>query len=177
MMTTATTKLPCELCGAPAIVHVRPSAADETMLHFCISCADQRGSSADQDAKARGINPAALYGLAGLTTIVLSTGADVFAFGRADGFGWKQMAGVVCGAALTLTGALLRTRTILLAGVIMAGLTLVADWVGLGASPGFGWRQGLGCVLGALLLLKARSARKTGEPEPPPRTWPVDWSE
>jgi len=38
-------------------------------------------------------------------------------------------------------------------GALLVLIALFADPLGLGRSPGFGWRQALGVVVGALILL------------------------
>ncbi len=38
-------------------------------------------------------------------------------------------------------------------GALLVLIALFADPLGLGRSPGFGWRQTLGVVVGALILL------------------------
>jgi hypothetical protein len=38
-------------------------------------------------------------------------------------------------------------------GVLLLLIAALADPLGLGRNPGFGWRQGLGVVIGALLAL------------------------
>jgi hypothetical protein len=38
-------------------------------------------------------------------------------------------------------------------GVLLGLISLFADPLGLGRSPGFGWRQTLGVVVGALVIL------------------------
>ena len=96
---------------------------------------------------------AALLIVVGLIILVISIGADFFAFGHAEGFGWKQMTGVFCGAALVLIGAIAQAHTVAVTGFIMAGITLLADYLGFGSSPGFGWHQMLGSLLGVFLLL------------------------
>jgi len=151
----------CKLCGAPALVHIRPDASDErTVHHFCLRCADLNAAADEWDAADRRLNRAAVCALAGLIVLVISVGADFFAFGRADGFGWKQMTGVFCGAAFFLTGTLLRASTLILVGLIMGGVTLLADWLAFGSSPGFGWHQILGTLLGVFLLVGGCRVRR-----------------
>ncbi len=38
------------------------------------------------------------------------------------------------------------------AGVLLVLISALADPLGLGRSPGFGWRQTLGVIIGALVL-------------------------
>jgi hypothetical protein len=46
------------------------------------------------------------------------------------------------------------------AGVLVVVISLFADLLGLGRSPGFGWRQTLGVVAGALIVLLGVSLRR-----------------
>ncbi len=39
------------------------------------------------------------------------------------------------------------------AGVLLVLISAFADPLGLGRSPGFGWRQTLGVIIGALVIL------------------------
>ncbi len=41
----------------------------------------------------------------------------------------------------------------LVVGVVLAFISIFADRIGLGATPGFGWEQTLGLVIGAALIL------------------------
>jgi hypothetical protein len=45
-------------------------------------------------------------------------------------------------------------------GVLVVVISLFADLLGLGRSPGFGWRQTLGVVAGALIVLLGVSLRR-----------------
>ena len=44
-------------------------------------------------------------------------------------------------------------RVVIGGGVFLVLISLFADQMGLGRSPGFGWRQILGVVVGALVIL------------------------
>jgi hypothetical protein len=44
---------------------------------------------------------------------------------------------------------------ILAAGVILVALSIAADSLGVGNEPGFGWKQGIGVGVGALLVIYA----------------------
>jgi hypothetical protein len=46
------------------------------------------------------------------------------------------------------------------AGILVVVISLFADLLGLGRSPGFGWRQTLGVVAGALIVLLGVSLRR-----------------
>jgi hypothetical protein len=44
-------------------------------------------------------------------------------------------------------------RVTIIVGALLVLISLFADQMGLGWSPGFGWRQILGVVVGALVML------------------------
>lgn len=98
------------------------------------------------------MNTAAVILVAGFYLASLSLFADVLGFGGSEGFGWQQGAGVVLGGVLLLTGALLRVPTLLVIGLATGALTLLADWLALGDSEGFGGHQVLGTFAGVALI-------------------------
>lgn len=46
------------------------------------------------------------------------------------------------------------------AGVLLVLISAFADPLGLGRSPGFGWRQTLGVIIGALVILAGLYLRR-----------------
>ncbi len=61
------------------------------------------------------------------------------------------------------TGALAwLSRVALIVGVLVIVLSALADPLGLGQSPGFGWRQGLGAIAGLLIILLGVRWRRKG---------------
>jgi hypothetical protein len=46
------------------------------------------------------------------------------------------------------------------AGVLIVLISVFADPLGLGRNPGFGWLQGLGVVIGALVILAGLYLRR-----------------
>lgn len=118
--------------------------------YLCLQCADMEEEEADRENK--GLNHAMVLMVIGLLTFVLCAGADVFKFGLAKGFGWWQWSGIALGSLLILIGAIAQTATLWVIGVFAVGLTLVAEWLRFGAEPGFGYKQILGCLVGAILI-------------------------
>jgi hypothetical protein len=51
-------------------------------------------------------------------------------------------------------------------GALLVLVALFADPLGLGRSPGFGWRQGLGVVIGVLVILGGLYLRRRRKPSP-----------
>lgn len=142
----------CELCGAPAIVHITHEDHQGVLVrHLCLSCAD--GEQRALHTWNRGVDRAAVLAVMGVLVLIISIFADRLGFGRSPGFDWKQEAGVVLAALLLLTGALIRVPTLSVCGLLAGGVTILADRIGFGDSPGFGWQQVAGSVLGVVLLV------------------------
>lgn len=85
--------------------------------------------------------------------LAISLAADFLHFGGTAGFGWKQIAGLVLAAVLTLAGALMRVPAMLSVGLLFGGITILADWLGFGGDPGFGMQQGMGAIVGLCVIL------------------------
>ena len=47
----------------------------------------------------------------------------------------------------------MRAWVVIVLGVLLVLISLFADELGLGGPPGFGWKQGLGVVIGVLMIL------------------------
>ncbi len=45
-----------------------------------------------------------------------------------------------------------RNRAILALGIVILLLSVLADALGLGSAEGFGWKQGLGALVGVVLV-------------------------
>ena len=146
-------KLVCEACGAPLAVsgagQDAPGPASPPLL--CAGCAQSH--EALRVAPGQGVNRAAILMSVGLFVLALSGLADVLAFGSHEGFGWRQGLGLGLAGVLVLTGAMMRIQTLFVIGLIIGLLTLLADWLGFGDAPGFGWQQISGSLLGAALIV------------------------
>ncbi len=56
--------------------------------------------------------------------------------------------------------------TLMIVGILIVLISGLADPLGLGRSPGFGWRQTLGVVVGTLVLLAGVYLRRRGKVSP-----------
>ncbi|GEM_PF-2734563 len=110
-------------------------------------------SARNLGATGRSLHHAAVLTVLGLYLLLLALLADQLRLGNTQGFGYQQWAGVLLAAVLLLTGALLRIPTLAVIGLLTGSLTLLADYLGLGRSPGFGGRQAIAAALGVLLLI------------------------
>jgi hypothetical protein len=57
-------------------------------------------------------------------------------------------------------------RVVIGIGTLLVLIALFADPLGLGKSPGLGWRQTLGVVFGALVVLAGVYLRRRGKGSP-----------
>ncbi len=147
-----TERPPCDLCGQPANVHISDILAGEQVTRrFCPDCADLIPDKDSAQPVRRSAQAAVLLVVGGLI-LFISLLADVLQFGGSQGFGIQQQVGVLLGAIMLLLGAVTRTPTLLVIGVISAGLAFLADWLAFGSSGGFGWQQAGGSVTGAALM-------------------------
>lgn len=143
-------KLRCEVCGEPAIVHISSENADgATLRHLCLQCAADEDEVLPRDQR---LNLAAILLVVGLFILIISLFADALAFGGHEGFGWQQQIGLALAGVLVLTAAVMRTSTLLVIGLMTCVITVLADWLGLGNSEGFGIQQIIGSLLGLLLI-------------------------
>lgn len=152
----------CDVCGEPAYTHISNMVGGQLqMRHLCDACTDLHNA---QLVPGQRRSEGSILILIGLFVITLSILADWCAFGSSAGFGWRQAAGVGLAALMFLLGAVIRVPGLIITGVLAGLLALLADWLGFGNTPGFGWQQRIGTVLGLAMLLAGlivtRSTRK-----------------
>ena len=98
--------------------------------------------------------------LAGIAFAFLSLMADQMGIGSMLGFGYKQSVGGLLGAVAGLFGIhlLVGSRRLtgflsLLGGAALFVLSLIADLIGIGSAPGFGYNQIIGTVAGIIIVV------------------------
>jgi len=144
----------CEQCGAPARIHASDVVKGvPTLRHFCNSCYDD--VHVEPWELRRHWSLAAVLACVGAVVLGLSISADWHQLGKFAGFGWQQKIGVVLGGVLLVFGAVARTPTLVVMGLVTACLSLLADWIAFGESEGFGWKQILGAGVGVAFVAAA----------------------
>ena len=139
----------CEMCGAE--IPAGDGARDPGGSRLCPRCVGLHHPASH--GRRGGLNRPAILIATGLITLVISLLADTVAFGRAKGFGWRQLLAAGIAGVFFLCGGILRIPTLVVVGLLAGGLSLLADLLKFGASPGFGVHQVAGCGLGLLLVV------------------------
>jgi hypothetical protein len=140
----------CERCGAPALVSITSElGASASVRHLCLACADSEECVPEAD---RTLNYSAVLISIGAVVALLSGAADYLGAGRVSGFGWKQDAGILAAGVIVFLSTLLRIPTLFAIGALGGILAALADMLKFGREPGFGWDQGLGVLLGVILI-------------------------
>jgi hypothetical protein len=57
-------------------------------------------------------------------------------------------------------------KTLMIVGILIVLIAALADPLGLGRSPGFGWRQTLGVIVGALVIVAGLYLRRRVKASP-----------
>jgi hypothetical protein len=57
-------------------------------------------------------------------------------------------------------------KTLMIVGILVVLIAALADPLGLGRSPGFGWRQTLGVIVGALVIVAGLYLRRRVKASP-----------
>jgi hypothetical protein len=169
----------CSDCGEPARVHVLEGYTNgqPVLRHVCATCVEKvvPAPRARRARRPLGLPVVALLGLAGAVLVVMGLLGDYLVPARHPGFGRHQQLGVLVGTVVLGVGLLTRAGVIALAGLLFAAAALCADWLGLTAGPGVGWKQqfmlGVGILLALASLIvqgvRRARARPCGSPSAP----------
>jgi len=141
MMMSADTKRACNCCGEYF------DESTDARHPTCPACRQKYG-----DATRPNVASAAVMLVVGSYTLLLSLTADWLSIGINVGFGWRQWMGLLLAFVLVISGALTRVTAILVMGLLIGGVTILADVLKLGDSSGFGWQQIAGAVIGLIMI-------------------------
>lgn len=169
----------CVTCGRPALVTVMGDAggAFPTPRQYCLECAERRPEPVGTVGQAVAPFLPSLLIRVGALIGILALAADYLQIAGKSGFGWKQMAGAEIGALALTLGAFLRVGFLTVGGLVLVALSLGADYIGVGHSPGLGWKQQIALPLSVIcvvvgLFWQRREARQR-EPAPGPTAAPA----
>jgi hypothetical protein len=162
----------CARCGRPAAVTLvgEDEQGQRQMLELCLECAETPQFQPRPARALLGLAPSFLI-RAGAVLTLLALFADSLGIRGRHGFGWRQVAGSEAGALVLVLGAFLRSGWLTVSGLALLVLSLGADQLRVGRTPGMGWREQLALLLGgaavALGLLWQRRLRARARREPP----------
>lgn len=174
METTEPTDEPCVSCGRPALVTVMGDAggAFPVPRHYCLECAERRQEPSGSVGQAVTPFLPSLLIRGGALIGILALAADYLQIAGKSGFGWKQIAGAEVGVLAVTLGAFLRVGFLTVGGLVLVALSLGADYLGVGHSPGLGWKQQIALPLSVIcvvvgLLWQRRETRQRDSSAPP----------
>jgi hypothetical protein len=143
---------------------------ERQLRQFCRECA-RRG-----DSEARSRQPRIAASLAapltwsGILLLALALTADYLSISGRSGFGWRQATGAELGFLCVVLGVLLQRPFVGMSGLFLLVLSLLADILALGHSPGPGWRTKAALVAGTVLVAAGLILRHVSSRPASPRT-------
>ena len=165
----------CARCGRPAAVTllIEDEQGQRLRQELCLECAEAPPPAPRAPRALLGLAPSFLI-RGGAVLTLLALFADALGLRGRHGFGWRQLAGSETGALVVVLGALLRSGWLTVGGLTLLALSLGADHLRVGRTPGVGWREQLALALGALavavgLLWQRRLRARAGRADAPPR--------
>jgi hypothetical protein len=141
----------CVRCGRPATVTIvsDDESGQRQSRDFCIECAESQPEPRPGTGRVLlALAPSVLI-RAGALLVLLALLADDLGIRGRRGFGWRQIAGSEAGALVLVVGAFLRSGWLTIGGLALLVLSLGADHLRVGRTPGAGWREMLALGLGA----------------------------
>jgi hypothetical protein len=142
----------CPVCGSLSLVTVVSETDEGSLRQFCRDCDSRRRWYERSGVRHIASGSARLLIYAGVILTLLTITADRLSISGRSGFGWRQITGAEVGFLCVVLGLLLRAALLGMAGLFLLVLSLGADLLRVGHSPGLGWRKQLALVLATVLL-------------------------
>ena len=145
---------PCPVCGTDSLVTIlrEGSDGDRQLSQFCRECTRRSESEARSRHRQIVAGLASPLTYSGIVLLTLAITADHLSISGRSGFGWRQIAGAEVGFLCVVLGVLLQRAFLGTAGLFLLVLSLLADLLALGHSPGLGWRKQSALVVGTVLV-------------------------
>ncbi len=144
----------CPVCGTESFVTVlsEESPGERVLRKYCGECA--RRATVREEPAARRLASGLTQILidAGIVLAVVTLAANELGISGQSGFGWRQITGLEVGLLCIVLGLLLRRALLGVSGAFLLGLSLSADLLRLGHSPGIGWRKQVALALAVALV-------------------------
>ena len=115
---------------------------------LCLECAETQPQPRPKPGRALLALAPSMLIRGGALLALLALVADELGIRGRHGFGWRQMAGGEAGALVLVLGAFLRSGWLTISGLALLILSLCADHLRVGRTPGTGWRELLALAVG-----------------------------
>ncbi len=148
----------CQTCGQPVRVRIlRGYRRGKPILeHFCFKCADELQrtiqTTIDESGRQR-LSIGALLVFVGLFVGIIGVSGDYLGIEGHSGIGWYQQMGIVLATVLVVVGSVFRVDALVVVGIVVLGLSIFSDVLGLTSAPGIGWKQQLAASIGIAIAL------------------------
>lgn len=156
----------CDVCGAPARVHVLIgySAGRPLRRHCCLACAPRTDVPGTEAEPSRGrTRPTSLAMGLGLLIAMSGLLKDWVFPHTTAGFGRYQWSALLLAIGAFVVGVAARADVVAIGSLMLVAATLLADLIGQTASPGLGWKQGLTIEVGLLVVAVAYLIRRRSD--------------
>ena len=161
----------CPVCGSAALATIVSEDGAGALRQFCRDCDRRRRWYERSGVRHIASGSARLLIYAGVILTVLTITADGLSISGRSGFGWRQITGAEIGFLCIVLGLLIRGALLGVFGIFLLTVSLGADLLRIGHSPGLGWRKQLALVLATALLaagtLWQRALRRRAAGFPP----------
>jgi hypothetical protein len=146
--------LRCPVCGTDSLVTVLSTgpAGSRVLRKICRECERRAGEQGSTTARQIGLGLARVSIAGGILLGALALSADYLGISGKQGFGWRQVAGAELGFLCVVLGLLLQRAWLGVGGLFLLVLSLGADLLRVGHSPGLGWRKQAALVLALALV-------------------------
>ena len=145
----------CPLCGSDALATVvSTDASDARQLRtYCLACQSRGIEEERNERRWLGTMLARLLFYGGVVLALLTATADYLPLSGRTGFGWRQITGIELGCLAIVLGLLARKGLVGIGGLFLLLLSIGADLLHVGLTPGFGWRSRTGIVVATAMLV------------------------
>ncbi len=144
----------CPVCGTDSLDTVLSSGPPGTrgLRQVCRECERRQAAPLRVAARQLALASARLLIAGGILLGALTLSANYLAISGKPGFGWRQVVGAELGFLGVVLGVLLRRAWLGVGGLFLLVLSLGADILRVGHSPGLGWRKQAALVAAIALV-------------------------
>jgi len=146
--------LRCPVCGTDSLVPALSQGppGNRVLRQVCRECERRQRGERRERARQVGVVVAHLAIVGGVVLGAITLSADYLGISGKRGFGWRQLLGAETGFLCVVLGLLLRRTLLGVGGLFLLVLSLAADLLRVGHSPGLGWRKQIALLVAIVLV-------------------------